>query len=252
MGSYNGDPDNYPTSKVTIKKSFWMSELEITNEQMQVFFPEHDSQYFTMLWKDHVNQGYPANKPNQPAVRLSQEQAMEYGRKLSEKTGLNITLPTEAQWEWACRAGSERDFWYGDFNSDFGKMENLADKTTLLFAVAGVNPRPMKPDSKLYPYYTFLPKEVGVDDGELVTSEGKIYEANPFGLYNMHGNVAEWTRSDYLPYPYTDKSKGDAEYKVVRGGSYFERPKYSTSYTRKYYYPYQKIFNVGFRLVIEE
>ncbi len=253
MGSYNGDPDNYPTSKVKIAKSFWMSELEITNEQVRALMPDHNSMFVTMLWKDHINAGYPANNPEQPAIRISQEEAMEYGSKLSEKTGLNITLPTEAQWEWACRAGSDSDFWYGDFNSDFGQKENLADKTTLKFAVAGVNPQPMKTNNPRYKHYIFLPKEESVDDGELIQQGGTMgYEANAFGLYNMHGNVAEWTRSDYQPYPYTAKSSGDAEYKVVRGGSYFERPKYSTSYTRKYYYPYQRVFNVGFRLIIEE
>ena len=46
-----------------------------------------------------------------------------------------------------------------------------------------------------------------MDDGNLVQVGGKQYEANPFGLYCMHGNVAEWTRSDYLPYPYNEKSK---------------------------------------------
>lgn len=68
----------------------------------------------------------------------------------------------------------------------------------------------------------------------------------------MHGNVAEWTRSDYLPYPYNEKSKEVSEYKVVRGGSYIERPKFSTAYTRKGYYPYQRVFNVGFRVIIED
>mgnify|MGYP000549437265 CR=1 FL=1 len=89
-------------------------------------------------------------------------------------------------------------------------------------------------------------------DGNLVQVGGKQYEANPFGLYCMHGNVAEWTRSDYLPYPYNEKSKEVSEYKVVRGGSYIERPKFSTAYTRKGYYPYQRVFNVGFRVIIED
>lgn len=252
MGSYNGESDAYPTSKVKIDKAFWMGEMEITNRQYNVIFPEHDSRFVDQLWKDHVVQGYPANKPEQPVIRISYNDAMEYCKQLSEKTGLNITLPTEAQWEWACRAGSSSDFWYGDMNTDFGKYENLADKTTLLFAVSGVDPQPMSPNSMWYKYYTYLPKEESVDDGQLVQTGEKVYEANPFGLYNMHGNVSEWTRSDYLPYPYNPKSKATSEYKVVRGGSYFERPKFSTSYARKAYYPYQSVFNVGFRVIIED
>lgn len=252
MGSYQGEPDARPTSKVKINKSFWMAELETSNEQFQAIFPEHDSRYVDQQWKDHVNQGYPANKPDQPVIRVSYEDAMNYCKKLSEQTGLNITLPTEAQWEWACRAGSDEDFWYGNKNTDFGKKDNLADKTTLLFAVSGIDPQPMSKTNPWYPYYTFLPKEENVDDGNLVQVGGKAYEANPFGLYSMHGNVAEWTRSDYLSYPYNEKSKEVSEYKVVRGGSYIERPKYSTSHSRKGYYPYQRVFNVGFRMIIED
>lgn len=251
MGSTVGEPDARPQTKVKIGKAFWMAELETTNEQYNVVFPEHDSRFIDQQWKDHVVQGYPANNPHQPVIRVSHDDAMEYCRKLSEKTGLNITLPTEAQWEWACRAGSDQDFWYGDKNSDFGKKDNLADKTTLKFAVIGVNPQPMSPNDGWYKYYTYLPKEESVDDGQLIQVGGKVYEANPFGLYCMHGNVAEWTRSDYRPYPYKP-SGTPTGMKVVRGGSFFERPKFSTAHTRKAYYPYQRIFNVGFRLIIED
>lgn len=252
MGSYDGPADTYPTARVKIDRPFWMAELETTNEQFQVFYSEHDSRYVDQQWKDHVVQGYPANRPEQPVIRVSYTDAMEFCRKLSEKTGLKVTLPTEAQWEWACRGGSASDFWYGDLHADFGKKDNLADKTTLLFAVAGVDPQPMSPNHPLYKHYTYLPKEESVDDGQLVQVGGKAYAANPFGLYCMHGNVAEWTRSDYVPYPYREKPKAEAEYKVVRGGSYIERPKFSTSYSRKGFYPYQRVFNVGFRVIIEE
>lgn len=252
MGSYNGPADTYPTAKIKIDKAFWMAELETTNEQFNVIFPDHDSRYVDQLWKDHVVQGYPANNPEQPVIRVSYNDAMEYCRLLSEKTGLNITLPTEAQWEWACRAGSDSDFWFGDMHADFGEKENLADKTTLLFAVSGIDPKPMAPSDPWYKYYTFLPKEESVDDGNLIQVGGKVYKANPFGLYNMHGNVSEWTRSDYLPYPYKENSRKKAEYKVARGGSYIERPKFSTSYSRKGFLPYQRVFNVGFRVIIED
>lgn len=254
MGSYSGEPDAYPTARVKIKKGFWMAELETTNEQFNAIFPEHDSRHMDQQWKDHVVPGYPANRPDQPVIRVSYDQAMEYCKQLSERTGLHITLPTEAQWEWACRAGSGDDFWYGGMHSDFGKKENLADKTTLQFAVIGIDPQPMDKSNYWYKHYTYLPKEESVDDGSLVQVGGKVYEANPFGLYNMHGNVAEWTRSDYVPYTGKGrkKNKSQSEYKVVRGGSFFDRPKYATSHTRKFYYPYQPVFNVGFRMIIED
>lgn len=252
MGSYHGEPDTYPTTKVKIDKAFWMGELEVTNQQYNTIFPQHDSRYVDQQWKDHVVPGYPANKPEQPVIRVSYNDAMEYCKILSQKTGLNITLPTEAQWEWACRGGSDEDFWFGNLNADFGKKDNLADVTTNKFAVSGVDPQPMSPESPWYKYYTFLPKAANVDDGSLVQVGGKKYEANPFGLYCMHGNVAEWTRSDYVPYPYKENPKKVSEYKVVRGGSYIERPKYSTACSRKGFYPYQCVFNVGFRVIIED
>ena len=252
MGSYHGEPDTYPTTKVKIDKAFWMGELEVTNQQYNTIFPQHDSRYVDQQWKDHVVPGYPANKPEQPVIRVSYNDAMEYCKILSQKTGLNITLPTEAQWEWACRGGSDEDFWFGNLNADFGKKDNLADVTTNKFAVSGVDPQPMSPESPWYKYYTFLPKAANVDDGSLVQVGGKKYEANPFGLYCMHGNVAEWTRSDYVPYPYKENPKKVSEYKVVRGGSYIERPKYSTAYSRKGFYPSQCVFNVGFRVIIED
>ena len=252
MGSYSGNLDNAPISKVKVKKAFWMAEAEVTNAQYAAFDPKHDSRYVDQFWKDHVNSGYPANLPHQPVMRISWNQAMDYCKDLSAQTGLNITLPTEAQWEWACRAGSDTDFWYGDLNSDFGKKENLADSKLSLMAVSGVNPQPMSKKSSWYKYYNFVPKEASVDDGNMLQSDSKSYEANPFGLYSMHGNIAEWTRSEYQPYPYSEKVKEASDLRVVRGGSYWERPKHSTAYTRKAYLNWQRNNLVGFRIIIED
>lgn len=252
MGSYRGEKDAYPLSKVKIDKPFWMAEVEITNEQYKVINPNHDSRYVDQLWKDHVDPGYPAYLPEQPVIRVSYRDAMDFCEKLSKQTGMNITLPTEAQWEWACRAGSESDFWFGDLHADFGKTENLADATTTNFAVSGVDPQPMAKTAAWYPYYSYLPKAENVNDGYMIQTDSKNFKANPFGLYSMHGNIAEWTRSDYLSYPYTEKAKTASEFKVARGGSYIERPKFSTSYARKAYYPWQRVHNVGFRVIIEE
>ncbi|MDR2969184.1 MAG: SUMF1/EgtB/PvdO family nonheme iron enzyme, partial [Tannerellaceae bacterium] len=58
--------------------------------------------------------------------------------------------------------------------------------------------------------------------------------------------------SDYLPYPYNEKSKATSEYKVARGGSYIERAKLSAAHARKAYYPWQRVYNVGFRVIIED
>jgi formylglycine-generating enzyme required for sulfatase activity len=71
----------------------------------------------------------------------------------------------------------------------------------------------------------------------------------------MHGNAAEWTRSAYAPYPYQEKDRRDKlvddELKVVRGGSWRDRPKLARSASRWRYPAYQKVYNVGFRVVVE-
>ncbi len=252
MGTNNKPSDYSPAHVAEVKKSFWMAETEITNEQFRIIFPEHDSRFFDQQWKDHVNEGYPANKPEQPVIRISWQEAMDYCKKLSEKTGLTITLPTEQQWEWACRAGSETPFWYGGFNENFASFENMCDKQMNKMAVSGVDPQPMKEDNGWYNYYTWHPKEESVDDGHMLAATPGSYKPNPWGVYDMHGNVAEWTRSDYQPYPLNEKKTVFSEQKVVRGGSWIDHPQSATAYVRKSYLPWQKVYNVGFRVILED
>jgi len=86
----------------------------------------------------------------------------------------------------------------------------------------------------------------------MVVADVAQYKANPWGLYDVHGNVAEWTRSDYAPYPYNEGAKSDLQLKVVRGGSWIDRPQNSTSYIRNHYYAWQPANNVGFRIILED
>jgi formylglycine-generating enzyme required for sulfatase activity len=82
------------------------------------------------------------------------------------------------------------------------------------------------------------------------------YQPNVWGLNDMHGNVAEWTLTNYRPYPYDAKAgQNDASAagrKVVRGGSWYERPKYARSAFRLSFPDWQAVYNVGFRVIIEE
>lgn len=249
----NSDPSAAPAFKAQLKKGFWMSATEVTNEQYRVFFPEHDSRYIGQTWKDHTTPGYAANLPKQPVIRVSWEEANHFCQKLGEQNQCTIHLPTETQWEWAARAGSADDFWFGNRTANFGAYENLADSTTVDLAVVGVNPQPMRPQDPMRKFWDFLPKESGVNDHQLISADVASMQPNPWGLYDMNGNVAEWTRSDFLPYPLKGRaSKTKTEQKVVRGGSWRERPKYATSAIRKAYYPWQHPFNIGFRIIIEE
>ncbi len=252
MGDNKYGKTSAPESRVKIDKPFWIGEIEVTNEQYNALVPEHDSRYMAQFWKDHTGPGYEANRPGQPVIRVSYDQIVEYCQKLSTITGLNIKLPTEAQWEWAARAGSENPFWFGGLKSDFGKYENMADVQLEKMAVYGVNPRPLAKTSPYFDYFNYLPKSDDVDDGEMVQIEGKSYEANPWGLYDMLGNVREMTSSDYIPYPYKREISTEGADKVVRGGSWIDRSKNSTAYSRKSVAPWQPSNNVGFRLIIEE
>jgi hypothetical protein len=93
MGS-NTEPSDYsPEHIARVEKTFWMAEMEITNEQFRTIFPDHDSRFHDQQWKDHVNEGYPANLPQQPVIRVSWNEAMEFCKKLSEKPDLPLPCP---------------------------------------------------------------------------------------------------------------------------------------------------------------
>jgi formylglycine-generating enzyme required for sulfatase activity len=250
MGSVNGALDEMPASRVKINKSFWMAIAEITNEQFKRFDSSHDNGYFNQQHKDHTSPGYFAGQDDQPVIRVSWHEAVEFCKWLSKKTSLKISLPTEAQWEWACRAGSDKEFSFDDTNSDFSKYANLADASLSKMAVTGVNPKPIENPN---PYDAFIPRITTVDDGSMLMTTGGKYQPNTWGLYDMHGNVTEWTLSDYVGYPYSEKNRPNNKTdKVARGGSWRDRPKRATSSFRLGYRPHQKVYNVGFRIIASD
>ena len=253
MGDPRGHADEQPACRVKIEKPFWMGRCEVTNEQFARFDPQHDSHYETMHGYQFGMHGYPLNRPRQPAVRLSWNQALDFCRWLSRKTGRKFSLPTEAQWEYACRAGTATPFCYGDGDADFSRYANLGDAKLRELALdtyvtVRVMPKPNK-------YDDWVPKDERFDDGGLVSVDVGSYQANAWGLCDMHGNVWEWTRSVHRPYPYGEDGRNDPAAvgrRVVRGGSWYDRPKRCTSSFRLAYEPYEPVFNVGFRVIVEE
>jgi formylglycine-generating enzyme required for sulfatase activity len=249
MGDDCGDDNERPASEVVIQRPFWMARTEVTNALYNRFDPTHDSRYIDQQWKDHTTPGYAANEPNQPVIRVSWQEAMAFCRKLSEATGRHFTLPSESQWEWACRAGSEQPFSFGTTDSDFAPFANLADESLRQFVVKGVNPKPTAHAD----WQAFIPRAAGIDDGRMISTDVGSFAANAWGLHDMHGNVSEWTLSDYRSYPYDvddGRNAGDTEAdKVVRGGSWRDRPHRARSGFRLSYSSWQKVFNVGFRVV---
>jgi formylglycine-generating enzyme required for sulfatase activity len=109
MGDAAGAADEGPPSRVKIDQPFWITRNLVTNAQFALFDPAHDSRYLDRRGKDHSNRGNPLNKPEQPVVRVSWDRAMAFCDWLSRQTGRRYALPTEAQWEFACRAGAPAD-----------------------------------------------------------------------------------------------------------------------------------------------
>ena len=242
LGDPSGYPDERPREAVKIARPFWLGTCEVTNEQFRRFRPSHDSGSEPMLWlKWHPGHFAALNQPRQPVCRVSWHEAGEFCEWLSQQTGQRFTLPDEAQWEWACRAGSETPWNFGAEAAAFPAFANLADSTLLdLGRQAAME--------KVKPFFAVEPAE----DKQAVSAPVGSYQPNAWGVYDMHGNVAEWTASADLPYPFRadDPRHAAADTrKIARGGSWQQRADLSRSGCRLSYQPWQRVFNVGFRVV---
>ncbi len=205
MGSPETEPDRVENEspQTAIEMSgFWMSRTPITQAQYQAVTGTNPSEY---------------EGPDLPVEYVSWHDAVAFCRKLSETTGDRYSLPTEAQWEYACRAGS-RGRWY------FGDNEKRMDAYVWYNENAGKRTQP-----------------VGV----------KL--PNRWGLYDMHGNVWEWCSSLYRPYPYDPndgredlEAEGD---RALRGGSWYDLPWSTRSAYRYRNAPHTATHRRGFRIV---
>jgi formylglycine-generating enzyme required for sulfatase activity len=191
---------------------------------------------------DPNERGVPLYLPEQPVLRVSWDRAMAFCDWLSEKSGLKITLPTEEQWESACLAGSDGDFHFD--GEDFSKHENLADNAFVTHGNVIPKPRPFfwmaGGVNRVHIEGADL-ADKRFDDGVFVTAPVGSYEPNKLGLHDMHGNVAEWTLGEL--------ENGE---KVVKGGSYIDRPERARVRARYGYPAWQNVYNVGFRICVVE
>lgn len=209
MGSDGGKmfADEAPRHRVTITKPFGMSVGEITNAQFEQFFPSHPRGL------DGVSTG-----DNEPVVNVSYDEAMAYCRALSAVTGRRFRLPTEAEWEYACRAGTDTRYWTGDtLPSSMHRNQTIARD--------------------------YKPVDLNIDG----------FAPNPFGLRGMHGNVEEWCLDWYGAYAPDDATNpgGPAEgiYRVTRGGSHHTPAVYLASPRRMAMLPSDRHSLTGFRIV---
>jgi formylglycine-generating enzyme required for sulfatase activity len=253
MGAADGEPDEYPLARVPVLQPFWMGAVEVSNEQFRQFDPGFDCGYLAKRHARDDDKGLPLDSVRQPAVRVSWERAMDFCRWLSARSGLRFSLPTEAQWEWACRAGSAGPFHFAGADADFSPWANLADQSygkghreNGEQITGGLEHLVM--DGAALSNRKF-------NDRAIVTAAVGRYQPNAWGLHDMHGNAAEWTLSTYQPYPYRDddgrNTTAAAGEKTVRGGSFSDRPARGRASFRLAYPSWQRLANVGFRVVCE-
>ncbi|MBT4818636.1 MAG: SUMF1/EgtB/PvdO family nonheme iron enzyme [Lentisphaerae bacterium] len=222
MGDTAGFPDENRQERVVLERSFYLSKLEVTNSQFGLFDPYHDSRFVAGRGKDRFTRGYPVNQPEQPVVRVTYLQAKAFCEWLTTKTGAVCRLPTEQQWEYACKAGSSTLWPNGDDPKNAGNRANISDASLTR--------------------WNWGRCEKEINDGARFSVPGGKYPANAWGLHDMIGNVAEWTASDYAP---------GTSLKVVRGGSWNDTLRYARSSSRWRYAAHQPVYNVGFRVLCE-
>ena len=231
--------DAFPTHRVTLSKGFWMSKYEVTNGQYRRFRPTHDSKDF---------KGHSLNGDRQPVLKVHWKDAEAFCAWLSDKAGGVFALPTEAQWEYACRAGTETVRYWGDDDASeshlvndasIAEFENVFDRTGK--AVFG--------GSEDHFYFT-----AQTTDGYTVTAPVGSFKPNPWGLHDMLGNAVEWC-SDWYDEDYYKKSPlvdptgpSTGRFRVLRGGAWNNAPGNARSAFRTWIGPDVAPGGRGFRV----
>jgi formylglycine-generating enzyme required for sulfatase activity len=211
MGSLpgQGNDDERPQHKVQVSE-FWMGKYLVTQAQWK-FVASLPPEKIELKAKPSQFTG-----DDRPVEMVTWNQALEFCQRLSKKTGNQYRLPSEAEWEYACRSGTTTAFCFGD---------TLTPEMANHSAVAGE------------------------------TTDVGIYLPNAFGLYDMHGNVLEWCQdtwhSNYNNAPEDGSAwfDNDSNVHLLRGGSWFDMPHYCRSAFR--FLDTYRSYAVGFRVVCE-
>jgi formylglycine-generating enzyme required for sulfatase activity len=204
--------------QVTITKAFYMQTTEVTQGQWKALMG-------TEPWKGHEFSKYVKEGANYPATLVSWDDAVAYCEKLSEKESKTYRLPTEAEWEYACRAGTKTIWSFGNDKKDLGD----------------------------YAWYD----ENADDIDEKYAHQVGLKRPNPWGLYDMHGNAWEWCHDFYGVNYYKQSSEKDptgparGSSRVLRGGSWDDLSRLTRSAHRSRFDAGRRFNYVGFRLVRE-
>ncbi len=212
MGDEEGQFDEKPVHSVSISSPFYMSVTPVTNAQYEQFNPDHA----LLRGKRELSQG-----DHEAAIFISWYEAVAFTNWLSEKEGKTYRLPTEAEWEYACRAGTDAPFYTG---SELPEDYHLSQKEN------------------------WYPEKV-----DLTVGQGS---ASPWGLKDMHGLVENWCLDWYGPYRNDSQADpvgyAEGSYKVTRGGSHNTPVQFLRSANRSGMLPDDRNFLVGFRVVLAE
>jgi formylglycine-generating enzyme required for sulfatase activity len=229
MGSPDGETGRYedegPVHEVCVD-GLWVGKTEVTNRQYRLFAAAHDSKSFA---------GRSLNNDDQPAANLSWDDARAYAEWLSSKGSGVYRLPTEAEWEHAARGGSAASRFWGDNPADACAYANVSD---------------LAAESALQ-----RSRSHACDDRFAVSSPAASYRPNPYGLYDMLGNVREWCQDVYGEKAYSAHKRdnpafaGGGSGRVNRGGSWSQSPRDVRAANRKGGLASTVAADLGFRLV---
>ncbi len=216
MGAQSEDPSgrNYdpqalaeresPVHEITLAP-FFLSKYELTQGQWASFLGRNPSYYPKENYETDWNEGHRPWSPLQPVEQVNWTDCTETLPRLS------LELPTEAQWEYAARAGTSTVWWSGNEQESLREVGNIADGYAKEHGGAG--------------WPTLF--ESWLDDGNTAPAVVGSYRANAFGLHDVIGNVWEWCRDRYGRYG-TEVRRGDGEHlvddprtRVSRGGGFF-------------------------------
>ncbi|HUW17803.1 MAG TPA: SUMF1/EgtB/PvdO family nonheme iron enzyme [Sedimentisphaerales bacterium] len=226
-----GDFDEHPAHEVEMTKPFYMGMFEVTNAQYELFDPLH-REFRGKL-------GF-SKADNEAVVFVNWYNAVTFCKWLSEKEGLPYRLPTEAEWEYCCRAGT---------TSVFSTGETLP-KPFHKNVIRSWYPDPRTADEIIDP------KWVNRKETVLPCLTVGQTPANPWGLYDMHGNVEEWCYGSYGPYEASLQvdpvGRAEGNFKVTRGGSHSTELYYLRCCNRMGTLPEDRSWYVGFRIVLGE
>ena len=213
----SGDFDERPAHRVHISKGFYMGAFEVTNAQYEKFDPSHRSLRGKL--------GF-SKDDDEAVVFVNWHDASRFCQWLSKKEGKVYRLPTEAEWEFAARAGTTTHFYTGD---------------TLPEQFLKNAPQSLYPPAT-YPPPTPVPTVVGQTP------------PNAWGLYDIHGNVEEWTHDWYGPYEHGEQSdpvgRAAGDFRVTRGGSHSTQAYFLRSENRMGTLPDDQHGLIGFRVVV--